>query len=226
MKGEESVDSKQADFFLYHGLSRLSPDVFSHKIWVNYCEADQPATTHLIEGLQEQIQQSIDQGDIICACQILLICAAIQKRCGDLQISLTSLQRTWELAEMHGLNLLSVWAAWGVSALYAYQGDLQQAAKPLQWLQRTLMENGDWVLANLVELIQITMTHQGEQVSLARALDWLTRWGEPPGMIERESGRGRNPEQKPAALLEAREIRNPLQTRSPRSWWKGFWTIC
>ena len=191
--------------------------MFFHPLWVNFDDSRSPFSIDLIHELQHQTQELLAKGELSTSCQILLVCAALQKRLNDYPAALTTLQRAWTLAELYDLPQVARWAAWGSSALCAQQGQYQQAADHLSWLYVKLKESGDWVLANIVEVIGRTITKNGKENSLVKiAYDWLVHWGESPINIEaghlRDNVRYHYP--KDASIMTSR--------RFTGAWWRSL----
>jgi len=175
------VNKTRDGYEIWQALSRFSPDIFAHPVWVDFINTNKSIPESLTQDLQGQSQQLVLQGDVRGACQVLLVCAALQKRLGKLEASLDCLQRAWELADSHKLPEIVEWAAWGSSAVHILLGQPDQAINSLKWLSSQLGSNGDWVLANLLELFAAELTDRAKgSKSVEIPLDWLLKWGEMP----------------------------------------------
>ncbi len=186
------MNNKQNGQPLCHALSRLSPNIFSHPVWVHFTETNAPFSPNLIKDLLHAAQQLQNKGDLNSACQILLICAVLQNRLGDNTAAINSTEQAWALAESHSMPHVARWAAWGASALRTRYGHYQQAAEYLKRLQIRLSEDNEWVLANVVEVLGqtvLSLAHvnasngTGLSSSERRCNDVVERllhWGEAP----------------------------------------------
>ena len=203
---------------LFRTLLRLSPDVFSHPIWIHFDEERIPPSPSLIYALLEPAQEILSEGDIQSACEILLLCAVLQKRSGDLEAALNSTQQAWTLAEFYGLTKAAEWAAWGSSALCAHQGKFLEAAGHLDWLQNKLKSEKDWVLGNIVEMFVRALYNRANQKEPTGIdLNWLVRWGESPLAVGSFFQQAYNYRE---------SSRPPPKTTSPdpnKTWWQRAW---
>jgi DNA-binding SARP family transcriptional activator len=212
------VYNQDNSLLLFRTLLRLSPDVFSHPIWIHFDEERIPPSPSLIYTLLQPAQELLTNGDIQSACEILLLCAVLQKRTGDLKAALNSTQQAWTLAEFYGLTKAAEWAAWGSSALCAHQGKFLEAAGHLEWLQNKLKSEKDWILGNIVELFVRALYNRANQKEPTGIdLNWLVRWGESPLAV------GSFFQQ---AYRHTEGSRAPPKTRPPdtnRTWWQRSW---
>jgi DNA-binding SARP family transcriptional activator len=175
------VNNRRDGYEIWGALSRFSPDVFDHPVWVTFVNSNKSVPDHILQDLQAQSQQLVSQGDIRGACQVLLICAALHKRRGKYEASLDCLQRAWELADSNTLPEIVEWAAWGSSGVHILLGQPDQAINSLKWLSSQLGNKGDWVLANLLELFALEIIDRAKgNKSVEIPLDWLLKWGEMP----------------------------------------------
>jgi DNA-binding SARP family transcriptional activator len=116
---------------------------------------------------------------------VWFLCAALQKQAEDYKAARSSLQQAWELAKKYELPQVSIWSAWGTTAMSYLQGDEQQAGRDLAWLKQQLSDQGDWVTANIVHLMRRTILHQTqERLGIRVSLGWLRRWGEMPASLD------------------------------------------
>lgn len=183
---------------LYHSLSQLSPDVFSHPLWIYFSEMDAALSPQTVDEFLQAAEKLRAQGDLSNASQALLMCAALQSRLGDTVAALNSAEQARKLAEQHDLPHLAWCADWGTSCLYVQLGRYREAANHTQRLQAELNEHNRWVLSNIVAVIGQSLSRQAEnsagngssfkpptESALSVALDWLLHWGEPPAVIEK-----------------------------------------
>jgi len=214
------VYNQDNNLLLFRTLLRLSPDVFSHPIWIHFDEERIPPSPSLIYALLEPAQEILSEGDIESACEILLLCAVLQKRSGDLEAALNSTQQAWTLAEFYGLTKAAEWAAWGSSALCAYQGQFLEAASHLEWLQNKLKSEKDWVLGNIVDMFVRALYNRANQKEPTGIdLNWLVRWGESPLAVGSFF-------QQVSNYLESSQP--PPKTTSPdqdKTWWQRAWQL-
>lgn len=166
---------------LRRAFYRLSPDVFLHPLWVSFIQSGENPSDHLIQELLQESQNLIKIGDMDGACQVLFVCAGLQKRQGSYKASLESLQQAWKLAERSNLADVTAWAIWGCCALCMQLGQFDQAIKHLEFLRNQLSEKGDWVLADLLELSAMALSEQPQTGETGETpLNWLLDWGELP----------------------------------------------
>lgn len=205
---------------LFRTLLRLSPDVFSHPIWIHFDEKRIPPSPSLIYALLEPAQEILSEGDIQSACEILLLCAVLQKRSGDLEAALKSAQQAWTLAEFYGLIKAAEWAAWGSSALCAHQGKFLEAAGHLEWLQNKLKLEKDWVLGNIVEMFVRALYNRANQKEPTGIdLNWLVRWGESPLAV------GSFFQQAYNYLESSRPPPKTTSANQDKTWWQRVWNM-
>jgi len=174
------MEQLQTGVMLNRVLAGLYPESFNHPIWLYHSSDDFNPSAELIQNLIQSAQKLKSAGDTRDACQILLVCAVLQSRANDLPVALLTVQQALRLAENHNLEQASNWSAWGVCALCVNKGDYQTAASLLRWLQTKLRQEGQWILANHLELIKMTLSsgsQSGEYFEII--LDMFSRWGEP-----------------------------------------------
>ena len=199
------MSSKPSTDWLKHSLLRLSPNVFFHHIWTDFVRTNTLFAPHLIEELNQAAEQVMAGNDLKNACQLWLICAVLESRLDNHEAALTLIEKTAELAQKYHLPQIDEWANWGASSLCARQGNWQQAAKYLQRLQQTLNEQGEWMLANIIallesELAQLATREQDSPPNLTAepqldiVLEQLLRWEKPvltsiPASLQLDDGR-------------------------------------
>jgi DNA-binding SARP family transcriptional activator len=145
----------------------------------------------LIEDLLTTAKQLQDD-DPDSACQVLLVCAALQNYTGQCDEAIRAIQQILSLAESASLIREIVWATWGACAICVQAGDYEQAARHLQCLQPGLRKQDDWVLADYIEMVgdclsqkALTSSSGGSDHScnqpmddlMRLSFDWLHRWG-------------------------------------------------
>ena len=198
------MDNKHDHIFLSRTLLQLFPDIFFHPLWIGFREKNLQKSSALGLELFRSARQLQSSGDIPSACQVLLICAALQKKSGDYLSALNNVQRAWSLAEQYELTQISKWAAWGASAINLCLPDEKQAGKHLEWLQRRLSQEGNWVLANIINIIKRTILEQTQERSEIRiSLEWMRNWGEvlPDEYLQESNGHPTRRAQKANGLL-------------------------
>ena len=98
------MDNKHDHIFLSRTLLQLFPDIFFHPLWIGFREKNLQKSSALGLELFRSARQLQSSGDIPSACQVLLICAALQKKSGDYLSALNNVQRAWSLAEQYELT--------------------------------------------------------------------------------------------------------------------------
>lgn len=176
---------------LAHVLSRLRPEVFTHPIWVHFGDREKPVSPEGIETLRGAAKQ-LQQDDLDCACQVLLICAVCQNYAGQRDQALSTIQQILSIAKPAGLIQEILWATWGACAICVQKGDYEQAARNLQSLYILLREQNDWILADYVEMVEQCLAQKalaspvgGSNPPLDQSLvglmrftfEWFQQWG-------------------------------------------------
>jgi DNA-binding SARP family transcriptional activator len=216
---QAAVNSKRDGYVIWQALSRFSPDVFAHPVWIDFINNNRPIPDLLIQDLQDQYQKLIIEGDIQAACQVLLLCAVLHKRQEKYEASLDCLQRAWELADSHKMPEIVEWAAWGSCALHILLRQPDQAVNSLRWLSSQLSSKGDWVLADLVELFATEITDRAKGIkSVEIPLDWLLKWGEMPVPTN-----GHYPDRSSSEITFLRSMRAALSSFLTRVSWHSVW---
>ncbi len=176
--------------WLVRSLLRLSPHAFSHHIWLDFVRTGSSFSSYLIEELQQAAKQLIRSNDLENACQIWLICAVLENQRGNNKAALALADKTANLAQNHQLPQIDEWANWGASSLCAQQGDWQQATHYLQRLQQVLNDQGDWMLASVIYILETNLaqlaateqaltTYQATEPQLAIVLEQFLHWETP-----------------------------------------------
>ena len=158
----------------------MSPDVFSHPVWVNFIDSDQLPSDPIVHELLRECKQLITDGDVYAGCQVLFLCAFLHKQLGNYEASMENLHEAWKQADAFKLADIAEWAAWGCSALCLQQGDTDEAIKYLKLLRIQLSNRGDWILADLLELFVTALFDPAQGSELFEIpLSWLLEWGKP-----------------------------------------------
>jgi DNA-binding SARP family transcriptional activator len=134
-------------------LRQFLPDVFFHPV-VDRFAFTSPYLQHSeLEALKENIWQVQYQNDPLGACSLLFVYAAQQLRAGDYQAAEESVLQALALARENNFSCCMEWAYWAAGAVCVQQSAFLHATDYMTELRILLSERGDWVLANLVELI-------------------------------------------------------------------------
>jgi len=175
---------------LYHAISKLSPEVFSHPIWLRFGKQETSTSLKIIDDLHGTIK-NLQTKDPSAACQILLICAVYQTYAGQHVKAFKTARQAQSLAERSGLTDEIVWALWGSCAIAIQRGDYEQAANCLLNLQMLLSEQNEWMLADFIDVMKQSLFRSvkvGNDQSnspnerqfrdlTTLTLDWLRQWG-------------------------------------------------
>jgi DNA-binding SARP family transcriptional activator len=185
---------------LNYAISRLSPEVFSHPIWVHFGKKEAAISLNMITDLLS-MAKNLQERDPSAACQVLLICAFYQNSAGQRFNALRVTQQAHALAERTGLSRETIWALWGECAICVQQGIYEQAASNLAVLQAELIKQNEWIVANLIEVMKQSLrnlvTGSAGQHSasprdrpfedlLVLTFDWLQQWGFSADVYESE----------------------------------------
>ena len=171
---------------LNFAVSRLSPDVFLHPVWMRFGKQDASVSANIANDLLNRVK-GLQDSDPGLACQILLICAVYQNYAGQAYNALKTNQQALALAERTGLSREIVWAIWGACAISIQQGKYDQAASHLVDLQAILSQQNEWILAGFVDEVKQSLLHaevNGGKHSgtpqndlLTLTFEWLQHWG-------------------------------------------------
>ena len=179
---KETMLSQSGRSLLEYAQSRLSPEVFSHPIWVRFGKKETPDSLNIVDHLSSAAK-NIQSSDPGIACQLLLICAVYQNRAGQAQNAVLTVQQALTLAERTNLSREVTWAIWGACAIYAQQGNFEQAATRFIDLQAVLSEQNEWILANYVDVLRQSLFQSGSPHNnvfenlITPTLEWLQNWG-------------------------------------------------
>lgn len=173
--------AKSDSILLNRVILKVSPDIFCHPIWVGFLASNRPAPQTLIGNLVAVADQYKLNGDIICACQILLLCAYLHKIKNNFEAAIDAIEQTRYLAEKHGLKKALIWSFWGGASISLAKGDNDRAIDYLAGLQDLVDLENDWVLYNVIDLLKRTLgKKEKSSVHLDRFQKWLYLWGESP----------------------------------------------
>ena len=183
--------SQNGNSLLNYAISRLSPEVFSHPVWVRFGKKEVSLSLKIVDDLLSSAKnlQGEDPGT---ACQVLLICAVYQNYAGQHFNALKTTQQALALAQRTILFKESIWAIWGACAIFVQQGNYEQASDNLVDLQAALSEQNEWILSNFIDVLRqsffqpvtiragkhsrLTRDHPFEDM-LDFTFDWLQHWG-------------------------------------------------
>ena len=176
---------------LSYAISRLSPEVFSHPIWVRFGKKEMSGSLSIVDDLLSAAK-NLQEDDPSGTCQLLLICAVYQNYAGQRYKALRTTQQALTLAEGSGLARETIWAIWGTCAMSVQQRNYEQAASNLVDLQAALNEQNEWILADFVDVVKQSLfqpgtvgvgEHYGSPRNqpfgdlLTFTFDWLQHWG-------------------------------------------------
>jgi DNA-binding SARP family transcriptional activator len=172
-------DSKN-NHLMPHVLDKLLPDVFCHPLWIYSLPKSTLHSSEVIDRIKPSIQQLAEQGDYRNAAQLLLACAALQKRSGDPHAALATLQNVWAMGTSQKMPEITRWAAWGACSICAEQNEFAQAAKHIEQLQLRALDTEDWVLTATIGIVKnVLLDHQRDKANLTEIVSWLRGWGDP-----------------------------------------------
>ncbi len=183
--------SQNRGTLLTYAISRLSPEVFSHPVWVRFGKKEKSNSLKIVDDLLSAAKnlQSDDPGT---TCQVLLICAVYQNYAGQRFNALKTTQQALALAQHTSLFKEAIWAIWGECAISIQQGNYEEACANLVDLQAALSEQNEWILADFVDVLrqsffQPIMVNAGKYSKSPRehpfedmldfTFDWLQHWG-------------------------------------------------
>src|SRR5687767_11649223 len=122
--------SQNGNSLLTYATSRLSPDVFSHPVWVRFGKKEVFGSPGIIDDLLSAAK-NLQDDDPSGACQVLLICSVYQNHAGQRYKALRTTQQALALAEHTSLAKETLWAKWGACAISVQQENYEQAASHL-----------------------------------------------------------------------------------------------
>ena len=190
--------SQERGSLLPYAASRLSPEVFSHPVWVRFGKDNVVVSPAGIEELLNTAKV-LQEKEPATAVHILLICAVYLNRAGLPLHALGTNRQALELSRHTHLAAETVWSLWGLSALAVQQEKYEEAFGALADLQSTLSEQNEWVLAGFIEVFRqfLLQAITRQTASFTRNMDnqpfedlhnfalaWLQQWG---SSVERPS---------------------------------------
>ena len=188
---KQAILSQNGNSLLTYAISRLSPEVFSHPVWVRFGKTQASGSLGTIDDLL-RAAENLQENDIRGTCQILLVCAVYQNYAGHSYNALRTTQQALSLAEGAGLTKETIWAIWGACAISVQQGNYEQAASNLVDLQAALSEQNEWILSNFIDVLRQSffqpVTANAKKTSssphdhpfedlLTFTIEWLQHWG-------------------------------------------------
>jgi DNA-binding SARP family transcriptional activator len=194
----QTMDNQGGSHLLTYAIARLSPEVFSHPVWVRFGRLEVSTSPKTIDNLLSAAKNLQDK-DPSSACQILLVCAVNQTFAGRLDNALRTSHQSLTLAEHAKLVNETIWAEWGTCAIYIQQGKFEQAARQLENLQEILSKHNEWMLADFIDVVKqsllipvtvgkekLSISSNGKQVGdlLVLTHDWLLHWGASSFILE------------------------------------------
>lgn len=199
---KQATLSQNGSSLLDYAILKLSPEIFSHPIWVRFGEKEVSVSFKIIDDLLSATK-NLQNDDPSSTCQILLICAVYQSYAGQRYDALRTVQRALALAEDSGLAKEIIWALWGLCAICVQQGNYEQAASKLVDLQAALSKQNEWILADFVDVVKQALLYPvtvnagkhsksprdrpfGDLLTLTSA--WLLHWGFSAQPFESEFG--------------------------------------
>jgi len=196
----QTILSQNGSSLLDYAVSILSPEVFSHPVWVRFGKKEVSLSLKIVDDLLSAAKnlQGDDPGT---TCQVLLICAVYQNYAGQRFNALKTTQKALALAQHTSLFKEAIWAIWGVCAIAVQQGNYEQASGNLVDLQAALSEQNEWMLANFIDVLRQSLL-QSARVSAGKhseslrdhafedtldfTFDWLQHWGFSTQALESE----------------------------------------
>ena len=188
---KQATLSQNGNSLLNDAISRLSPEVFSHPVWMRFGQKELSGSLSIIDDLLSAAK-NLQNEDPSSACQVLLICAVYQNYAGQRYNALKTTQQALALAKRNGFARETIWALWGTCAISVQQGNYEQAAESLVDLQATLSEQNEWILAVFVDMLRQSLFQHatvapGNHHSppddhsfvdlLSLTFEWLQSWG-------------------------------------------------
>lgn len=152
------MPSRKESPLLEYAISKLNPGIFSHPVWVRFGRQGDGNASGTIENLINAAQKEQDD-DPGTACQLMLACSVYQNYANQRQTALETISRVLALAEKAKLTRELVWANWGAAVICIQQGSYQQASTYLDELQTNLSSEGEWVLADFIDLVKQSLFH-------------------------------------------------------------------
>jgi hypothetical protein len=152
------MPSRKESHLLEYAISKLNPDVFSHPVWVRFGRMELSNDSGIIESLIDAVK-NVQDDDPGAACQLMLACSVFQNYANQRQSALETTHQVLALAKQTKLTREFIWANWGASAICIQQGSYLQAITYLDDLQTTLSKEGEWVLADFINVIKQSLVY-------------------------------------------------------------------
>lgn len=150
---KQMMVSQNKSSLLNHAISTLSPEVFSHPVWMRFGQKEGSASRTIVDDLLNTVK-NLQNDDPGAACQVLLICAVYQNYAGQHFNALKTIQQAIALAQENSLSKETIWAIWGACALTMQQENYEKAFENLVDLQAVLSEHNEWMLADFVDVLR------------------------------------------------------------------------
>lgn len=188
---KQTTSSQNGNSLLNFAISRLSPEIFSHPVWMRFGKKEVSGSPSIIDDLLSAAE-NLQDDDPSSACQVLLICGVYQNYAGQRFNALKTTQQALALAQSTHLCKEAIWAIWGICAISVQQGNYEQASRNLVDLQVALSEQNEWILADFVNVLREAFSQPGKVSAgkhfdspgndafedvLAFTLDWFQHWG-------------------------------------------------
>lgn len=188
---KQTTLSQNGSSLLNYAISKLSPEVFSHPVWVRFGKKEVSGSPSIIDDLLSAAK-NLQNDDPSSTCQVLLICAVYQNYAGQRYNALRTTLKALALAERSNLSKETIWAIWGACAICIQEGNYEQATRHFVDLQAVLNEKNEWILADFVDILRqsffqpITVSAGKHSRSprdrpfedlLSFTFDWLQHWG-------------------------------------------------
>ena len=183
--------SQNGNSLLTYAISSLSPEVFSHPVWIRFGKKNISASLKIADDLLSAAK-NLQREDPSAACQVLLICAVYQNHAGQSFNAVKAALQALALAQRTSLFKETIWAIWGVCAISVQQGNYEQASSNLVDLQAVLSEHNEWILADFIDVLRQTFSQPvivsaGKYSESSRdhafentldfTFNWLLHWG-------------------------------------------------
>ena len=162
-------------------FARLSPPALNHPIWVSFSNQDAVPSLQAISAFQTYSQEWLAIQEIESALTGIILEAALQTMAGEKTAARASLAQATELAARYSRPKFLQWTYWSQAALAFQAGQMAEVISHLAKLQAFLSSDGQWLLANLIELVQRALEGENADLVVLRlASDWLDHWGYAP----------------------------------------------
>jgi DNA-binding SARP family transcriptional activator len=176
---------------LDHAVSRLTPGIFSHPVWLRFGKQEASVSLQTADDLC-LAAKNLQGEDPDAACQLLLLSAVYQISAGQWFNAFRTTEDVLTISRNNHLAREVIWALWGECAIWVQQGNKEKACSFLVDLQAVLNEQHDWILAGFVDVLrqaffQTNEIQAGEhsqtpqdptfEDTLEYTFDWLLHWG-------------------------------------------------